>query len=51
MKTVTITVEVYDESTTVEDVERAISAGLNDNGSDCTYDVKEIGKENDDYER
>ena len=40
MKTVLITVEVYDNSTT-EDVERAISTGLDNNGIDCTYDVEE----------
>ena len=40
MKTILITVEVYDDSTT-EDVERAISAGLDNNGIDCTYDVEE----------
>lgn len=41
MKTITVTIEVYDDST-VEDVERAISAGLNDNGIVCTYDVEEV---------
>lgn len=40
MKTVLITVEIYDNSTT-EDVERAISAGLDNNGIDCTYNVEE----------
>lgn len=40
MKTVLITVEIYDNSTT-EDIERAISAGLDNNGIDCTYDVEE----------
>ncbi len=40
MKTVLITVEIYDNST-AEDIERAISAGLDNNGIDCTYDVEE----------
>ena len=43
MKTILITVEVYDDST-VEDVERVISAGLDNNGIDCTYDVEEKEK-------
>ena len=41
MKTVLITVEIYDNQTT-EDVERAISVGLDDTGIDCTYNIKEI---------
>lgn len=41
MKTMTVTIEVYDNST-VEDVEKAVSAGLDNNGIDCTYDVEEI---------
>lgn len=41
MKTVLITVEIYDNSTT-EDIERAINAGLDNNGIDCTYNVEEI---------
>ena len=41
MKTMTVTIEVYDNST-VEDVERAVSVGLDNNGIDCTYDVEEI---------
>ena len=41
MKTITVTIEVYDNSS-VEDVERAVSAGLDSNGIDCTYDVEEI---------
>lgn len=41
MKTITVTIEIYDNSS-VEDVERAISAGLDNNGIDCTYNVKEI---------
>lgn len=40
MKTIIVTVEVYDEST-VEDIEEAINTGLNNNGIDCTYDVQE----------
>lgn len=39
MKTITVTIEIYDNSS-VEDVERAVSAGLDNNGIDCTYDVK-----------
>ena len=38
MKTITITIEVYDAST-VEDVERA---GLDNNGIECTYNVEEV---------
>lgn len=41
MKTITVTIEVYDNSS-VEDVERVVSAGLDNNGIDCTYDIKEI---------
>lgn len=41
MKTITVTIEIYDNSS-VEDVERAISAGLDNNGIDCTYNVEEI---------
>ena len=41
MKTITVTIEIYDNSS-VEDVERAVSAGLDSNGIDCTYDVEEI---------
>lgn len=40
MKTVLITVEVYDDST-VEDVEKAIDSGLNDVGINCIYNVEE----------
>lgn len=40
MKTITVTIEVYDNSS-VEDVERAVSTGLDSNGIDCTYDVEE----------
>jgi hypothetical protein len=39
MKTIMITVEVYDKST-VEDVERAVSIGLDDCGIDCSYDIE-----------
>lgn len=39
MKTITVTIEIYDNSS-VEDVERAVSAGLDNNGIDCTYDVE-----------
>lgn len=41
MKTITVTIEIYDNSS-VEDVERVVSAGLDSNGIDCTYDVEEI---------
>lgn len=41
MKTITVTIEVYDDSA-VEDVERAVSAGLDSNGIDCIYDVEEV---------
>ena len=41
MKTITVTIEIYDNSS-VEDIERAVSAGLDSNGIDCTYDVEEI---------
>lgn len=41
MKTITVTIEVYDNSS-VEDIERAVSAGLDSNGIDCTYDVEEV---------
>lgn len=40
MKTITVTIEVYDNSS-VEDVERAVSAGLDNNGIDCIYDIEE----------
>jgi hypothetical protein len=39
MKTITVTIEVYDNSS-VEDIERAVSAGLDSNGIDCSYDVE-----------
>ena len=45
MKAITVTIEVYDDST-VEDVERAVSAGLDSNGIDCTYDVEEKNRIN-----
>ena len=41
MKTITVTIEVYDNSS-VEDIERVISAGLDNNGIDCTNDVEEV---------
>lgn len=41
MKTITVTIEVYDNSS-VEDIERAVSAGLDSNGIDCTYDAEEV---------
>ncbi len=45
MKTILISVKVNDNST-LEDVERAISAGLDNNSIDCTYDI-ELEAEND----
>lgn len=48
MKTILITVKVYDNST-IDDVERAISAGLDSNSIDCTYHVEEE-REDDCYE-
>lgn len=39
MKTIMITVEVYDDST-VEDIERAVSSGLDNCGIDCSYDIE-----------
>lgn len=39
-KTITITVEVYDK-TTAEQIEIIVSAALDSNGIDCTYDVEE----------
>lgn len=41
LKTILITVKVYDNST-IDDVERAISAGLDSNSIDCIYNVEEI---------
>lgn len=41
MKTITVTIEVYDNSS-VEDIERAVSAGLDSNGIDCAYDVEKV---------
>ena len=43
-RTVVIRVAVYDNAS-VTDVERAISAGLDANGIECIYDVKEETKE------
>ena len=40
MKTITITVEVYD-GTTVEIMENIIDNALNDAGIDCSYEVEE----------
>lgn len=40
-KTITITVEVYD-GTKTEEIERIVSATLDNNGIDCTYDVEEV---------
>lgn len=43
MKTITVTIEIYDNSSVEdEDIERAVSAGLDSNGIDCIYDVEEI---------
>ena len=40
-KTINITVEVYD-GTKTEEIERIVSAALDNNGIDCTYDVEEV---------
>ena len=40
-KTITITVEVYD-GTTTDQIENIIGDTLANNGIDCTYDVNEI---------
>ena len=40
-KTISITIEVYD-GTEVEKIENIISAALDSNGIDCTYDVEEV---------
>ena len=40
-KTISITIEVY-EGTETEKVENIISAALDSNGIDCTYDVEEM---------
>ena len=40
-KTINITVEVYD-GTKTEEIERIVSAALDSNGIDCTYDVVEM---------
>ena len=40
MKTITITVEVYDE-TTAEAMENIIDKALNDAEIDCSYEVEE----------
>lgn len=40
-KTINIAVEVYD-GTEVEKIENIISAALDSNGIDCTYDVDEV---------
>lgn len=47
MKTILITVKVYDNST-IDVVERAISAGLDSNSIDCIYNLEE--SEDDCYE-
>lgn len=39
-KTITITVEVYDETTT-DQIENIIGNALANNGIDCAYDVNE----------
>ena len=39
-KTITITVEVYDRTTT-DQIENIVGDALNNNGIDCTYDVNE----------
>jgi hypothetical protein len=40
-KTINITVEVYD-GTKTEEIERIVSAALDNNGIDCTYDIEEV---------
>ena len=40
-KTISITIEVYD-GTETEKIERIVSAALDSNGIDCTYDVEEV---------
>ena len=42
-KTIRIIVEVYDKTEAV-DIERIISAALDSNGIDCTYDVENTDK-------
>lgn len=42
-KKINIEIEIYDETST-EDVERIISAVLDDNGIDCTYNVENINE-------
>lgn len=39
-KTITVTIEVYD-GTETEQIEKIVSAALDSNGIDCTYDVEE----------
>lgn len=39
-KTITVTIEVYD-GTEIEQIEKIVSAALDSNGIDCTYDVEE----------
>ena len=41
-KIITITVEVYD-GTTTDQIENIVGDALNNNGNDCTYDVNERG--------
>ena len=36
------TVDITWDKETVEDIERAVSAGLDSDGIDCTYNVKEV---------
>lgn len=45
MKTITVVIDVFDDSTS-EDIERAVSAGLDSNGIDCIYNVEEREDEN-----
>lgn len=39
-KTISITIEVYD-NTSMREIETIVSAALDSNGIDCTYDVNE----------
>ena len=40
-KTISITIEVYDETETKK-IENIISESLDNNGIDCTYDIEEV---------
>ena len=40
-KTISITIEVYDD-TNVSEIENIVGEALNDKGIDCSYDVNEL---------